>query len=106
MSLQFGKLRPLLNRIVVKKPDASKVSKGGIILKSQEVAAWGTVVAVGPGRIMEHDGSLRPMTVKVGDNVLLPEYGGSTIKMGADKEELFIYRDDDIMGILEEPLSE
>ena len=54
MSLNFGKLRPLLNRIVVKKPDMQKVSKGGIILKSQEVANWGTVVAVGPGRAMEN----------------------------------------------------
>ena len=105
MSLQFGKLRPLLNRIVVKKPDAAKVSKGGIILKSQEVAAWGTVVAVGPGRVMEN-GQLKDMLVKVGDNVLLPEYGGSSIKLGAEKEELFIYRDDDIMGILEEKLAE
>ena len=106
MSLAFGKLRPLLNRVVVKKPDASKVSKGGIILKSSEVAQWGTVIAVGPGRIMEHNGELKPMTLKVGDNVLLPEYGGSAIKLGAEKEELFIYRDDDIMGILEEKLAE
>tara|TARA_B110000305_G_C18888846_1_gene380962 strand:+ start:68 stop:385 length:318 start_codon:yes stop_codon:yes gene_type:complete len=105
MSLAFGKLRPLLNRIVVKKPDASKVSKGGIILKSQEVAAWGKVVAIGPGRMLEN-GELRPMMVKVGDDVLLPEYGGSSIKLGAEKEELFIYRDDDIMGVLEEKLAE
>ena len=105
MSLAFGKLRPLLNRIVVKKPDASKVSKGGIILKSQEVAQYGKVVAVGPGRIMEN-GQLKAMIVKVGDDVLLPEYGGSSIKLGAEKEELFIYRDDDIMGILEEKLAE
>ena len=105
MSLAFGKIRPLLNRIVVKKPDASKVSKGGIILKSQETASWGTVVAVGPGRVMEN-GQLKEMLVKVGDDVLLPEYGGSSIKLGADKEELFIYRDDDIMGILEEKLAE
>ena len=98
MSLQFGKLRPLLNRILVKKPDASKVSKGGIILKAQESANWGTVVRVGPGRVMEN-GDLREMQVKVGDNVLLPEYGGSTIKMG--DEELHLFRDDDVLGILE-----
>ena len=105
MSIAFKKLRPLLNRIVVKKPDSQKVSKGGIILKSQEQVNWGTVVAVGPGRVMD-DGKLREMTVKVGDAVLLPEYGGSTIKLGADAEELVIYRDDDVLGILEEKLAE
>ena len=106
MSLAFGKLRPLLNRIVVKKPDSNKVSKGGIMLKYLEEAQWGTVVAVGPGRILEETGELKPMTLKVGDMVLLPEYGGSTIKMGKEKEELMIFRDDDIMGVLEEKLSE
>ena len=101
MSIAFKKLRPLLNRIVVQKPEATKVSKGGIILKSQETVSWGTVVSVGPGRFMEN-GSLRPISVAVGDHVLLPEYGGSTLKL--DKQELHVYRDDDIVGILEEPL--
>ena len=45
------------------------------------------------------------MSVKVGDAVLLPEYGGSTIKLGEDQEELVIYRDDDVLGILEEALA-
>ena len=103
MSLAFKKLRPLLNRIVIKKPDSQKVSKGGIILKSQEQVNWGTVVAAGPGRISE-EGVLREMSVKVGDHVLLPEYGGSTIKL--DQEELVIYRDDDVLGVLEEKISE
>ena len=98
MKIPFKNMRPLLNRILVKKPDASKVSKGGIILKAQESANWGTVVRVGPGRVMEN-GDLREMQVKVGDNVLLPEYGGSTIKMG--DEELHLFRDDDVLGILE-----
>ena len=102
MSIAFRKLRPLLNRIVVSKPEATKVSKGGIILKSQESASWGTVVEVGPGRPNE-DGTLRALGVAVGDKVLLPEYGGSTIKLAG--EELHIYRDDDIVGILEEPLA-
>ena len=51
-------------------------------------------------------GELKPVTIAVGDAVLLPEYGGTTIKMGADKEELVIYRDDDVLGILEEKISE
>ena len=105
MSLNFGKIRPLLNRIVVKKPDVSKVSKGGIILKQTETVNWGTVVAVGPGRTLD-SGAVRPVPFQVGDDVLLPEYGGSTIKMGADQEEFVIYRDDDILGVLEEKLPE
>ena len=102
-NLAFKKLRPLLNRIVVQKPEATKVSKGGIILKSQESVSWGKVVAVGPGRVME-SGETRAPTVAVGDSVLLPEYGGSTIKLNG--EELQIYRDDDILGVLLEPLAE
>ena len=101
MSIAFKKLRPLLNRVIVQKPEATKVSKGGIILKSQESVSWGTVVAVGPGRVLEN-GTLRAVGVQVGDNVLLPEYGGSSVKLG--EEEYHIYRDDDIVGILSEKI--
>ena len=103
MSVAFKKLRPLLNRIIVQKPEATKVSKGGIILKSQESVSWGTVIAVGPGRMMEN-GNLRECSVQVGDNVLLPEYGGSTVKLA--NEEYHIYRDDDIIGFLMEKVEE
>ena len=65
--------------------------------------SWGTIVSVGPGRIQEN-GSVKPISVAVGDHVLLPEYGGSTIKL--DGQELHVYRDDDIVGILEEPLAQ
>ena len=99
----FRKLRPLLNRVVVQKPEATKVSKGGIILKQQEAVSWGTVIAVGPGRTLEN-GTVRPVSVSVGDNVLLPEYGGSTMKI--NNEEYSIYRDDDIVGILMEKIEE
>ena len=99
MSIAFKKMRPLLNRVIVQKPEATKVSKGGIILKNQETVSWGTVIATGPGRVMEN-GTLRECQVKVGDNVLLPEYGGSAVKL--DNEEYFIYRDDDIVGVLME----
>ena len=105
MALNFKKLRPLLNRIVIQKPEATKVSKGGIILKDTTQASWGTVVAVGPGRITEK-GDVRPVAVEIGDNVLLPEYGGMEIKMGKDKQKLFVYRDDEVIGILEEKISE
>ena len=101
--LAFKKMRPLLNRIVVQKPEAVKVSKGGIILKNQETVSWGTVIAVGPGKYLEN-GTLRKIEIKVGDNVLLPEYGGSTVKLDVD-QEYHIYRDDDILGLLEEKVA-
>ena len=52
------------------------------------------------------NGKIRECMVKVGDNVMLPEYGGSSVTIGEDKQELFIYRDDDILGILEEKLAQ
>ena len=101
--LAFRTLRPLLNRVVVKKAEALTKSKGGIILTSgkEERLNIGTVMAVGPGKILE-DGSVRATMVKVGDTVLLPEYGGSKVTL-ADEQELFIYRDDDVMGTLHDP---
>ena len=102
--LAFRTLRPLLNRVVVKKAEAITKTKGGIILtsgKNEERLNFGTIIACGPGKSME-DGSIRETLVKVGDTVLLPEYGGSRVTL-ADDEELFIYRDDDIMGTLHDP---
>ena len=101
--LAFRTMRPLLNRVVVKKAEAITKTKGGIILTSgkEERLNFGTVIAVGPGRHQE-DGSIRETLVKVGDQVLLPEYGGAKVIL-ADEQELFIYRDDDIMGTLHDP---
>ena len=61
---------------------------------------WGTVLAVGPGKIGE-DGKVHPVTLKVGDDVLLPEWGGSKVTLHGG-EEIHIYRDDDIVGVLSE----
>ena len=102
--LAFRTLRPMLNRVVVKKAEALTKTKGGIILTSGKNDAqlnFGTVMAVGPGKTLEN-GTLRETMVAVGDTVLLPEYGGSKVTL-ADEEELFIYRDDDIMGTLHDP---
>lgn len=101
--LAFKTLRPLLNRVVIKKAEALQKTKGGIILTSgkEEKLNFGTVLAVGPGKALE-DGKTRPMLVKVGDVVLLPEYGGTKVVMG-DEQELYIYRDDDLMGTLHDP---
>ena len=103
--LAFRTLRPLLNRVVVKKAEALTKTKSGIILTGgkEERLNFGVVLAVGPGKNLE-DGSLRTTLVKVGDTVLLPEYGGSKVTL-ADEQELFIYRDDDILGTLHDPSS-
>ena len=83
--LAFRTLRPLLNRVVVKKAEALTKTKGGIILTSgkEERLNFGTVMAIGPGKVLE-DGSLRETMVKVGDTVLLPEYGGSKVTLADD----------------------
>lgn len=101
--LAFKTLRPILNRVVIKKADAVTKTKAGIILTSNkdEKLNIGTVIAVGPGKILD-DGKVRATLVKVGDTVLLPEYGGSKVIL-ADEEQLYIYRDDDIMGTLHDP---
>merc|ERR1712054_3885 len=102
--LAFKTLRPLLNRVVVRKAEALTKTKGGIILTSgkEEKLNQGEVLAVGPGKTLEN-GTLRATMVKVGDTVLLPEYGGSQVKLGSSEAELYMYRDDDIMGVLSDP---
>ena len=101
--LAFKTIRPLLNRVVIKKAEALTKTKGGIILTTgkEERLNFGTVMAVGPGKTLEN-GGLRATLVNVGDTVLLPEYGGAKVTLAGD-EELFIYRDDDIMGTLHDP---
>ena len=101
--LAFKTLRPLLNRVVIKKAEALTKTKGGIILTSgkEERLNFGTVVSVGPGKTLDN-GTVRATMVAVGDTVLLPEYGGAKVTLAGD-EELFIYRDDDIMGTLHDP---
>lgn len=101
--LAFNKLRPLMNRVLVRKAEPLTKTKGGILLpeSKQEQLNFGTIIAVGPGRHLDN-GQIRPMTVKEGDTVLLPEYGGSKITL-ADNNDYFLYRDDDIVGILSDP---
>ena len=102
--LAFKTLRPLLNRVVVKKAVAETKTKAGIILssgKNTEKLSFGKVISVGPGKSND-DGTIRAPLVQVGDTVLLPEYGGSKVTL-AGEEDFFIYRDDDIMGTLHDP---
>ncbi|KAH7331233.1 hypothetical protein KP509_20G021000 [Ceratopteris richardii] len=96
------KILPLLDRILVEKIVAPKKSVGGVLLPESASASKvnsGKVIATGPGGRAK-DGTPIPMTVKEGDTVLLPEFGGTEVKIG--EKELFIYRNDDVLGILVE----
>ena len=83
MSTNFKKIIPLLNRIVVRKIQPEAKTKSGIILQKAEDNNYGIVVEAGLGNFNDN-GNRIPMNVKVGDTVLLPEYGGSKVKMGED----------------------
>ena len=101
--IAFKKLRPLLNRVVIQKTDPVTKTKGGILLPEHkaEQLNFGKVIAVGPGRTRDN-GAVVPCVVKEGDTVLLPEYGGTKVTLG-DEKDYYIYRDDDLMGTLHDP---
>ncbi|XP_019437084.1 PREDICTED: 10 kDa chaperonin, mitochondrial-like [Lupinus angustifolius] len=92
------RLIPLFNRVLVEKIVPPSKTNAGILLpeKSTKLNS-GKVIATGPGTHSK-DGKVIPVSVKEGDTVLLPEYGGSEVKLG-DKE-YHLYRDDDILGTL------
>lgn len=102
--LKFKKYMPFANRVLVRREDPVNVTKGGIIIPEahQSEVNFGQVVQAGPG-ITLTNGVLRPQAVAVGQTVLLPRYAGVKITL-ADEKEYWVYRDDDILGVLEEPV--
>ncbi|AAK80650.1 chaperonin GroES [Clostridium acetobutylicum] len=94
------KIRPLGDRVVIKRLEAEETTKSGIVLPSsaKEKPQMAEVVAVGPGGVV--DGKEIQMQVKTGDKVFFSKYSGTEIKV--DNEELLILRQDDILGIVEE----
>ena len=94
------KIRPLQDRIIVKRIEEEEKSKGGIIIldTAKEKPQEGKVVAVGKGKVSE-DGKITPLDVKVNDRVLFGKYSGSEINI--DGEEHLIMREDDVLGVLE-----
>ncbi|MCR4288100.1 MAG: co-chaperone GroES [Deltaproteobacteria bacterium] len=94
------KIRPLNDRVIVKRLDEQEKTKGGIIIpeSAKETPAEGKVVAVGPGR--KEDGKTRPLSVKVNDTVIFGKYAGTEIKL--EGEELLIMREEDILGVVEQ----
>jgi chaperonin GroES len=95
------KIRPLQDRVVVKRKEEETKSAGGIVLpgSAAEKPSQGVVVAVGPGRILEN-GSNRPIDLKVGDTVLFGKYASNTVKVG--DEELLILSEGEIFGVLQD----
>jgi chaperonin GroES len=92
-------VRPLHDRVLVKRFNEEEKSKGGIIIPdtAKEKPIQGEVIAVGQGRIGE-DGKVRPLDVKKGDRVLFGKYSGTEIKI--DGEEYLMMREEDILGVL------
>jgi chaperonin GroES len=94
------KIRPLQDRIIVKRVEEEEKTKGGIIIPdtAKEKPIEGKVIAVGNGKVQE-DGKVRPLDVKAGDRILFSKYAGTEVKI--DGEEHLIMREEDILGVIE-----
>ena len=94
------KIRPLHDRVVVKRVEAEEKTASGIVLASsaQEKPDMGVVVSVGTGKLLD-DGSVRALQLKAGDKVIFGKYSGQSVKV--DGEELLVMREEDIFGVIE-----
>jgi chaperonin GroES len=93
-------IRPLHDRVVVKRLEEERTSPGGIVIPdtAAEKPVRGEVVAVGNGKILEN-GETRPLDLKAGDQVLFGKYSGTEVKL--EGEELLVMREDDVMAVFE-----
>ena len=93
------KIRPLHDRVIVKRIEEERKTAGGIVIpdNATEKPDQGEVLAIGTGKVLD-DGKVRPLAVKVGDRVLFGKYSGSSVKM--DGDELLVMREEDIMGVV------
>ncbi len=94
------KIRPLHDRVIVKRLEEEKLSPGGIVIPdtASEKPVQGEVIAVGNGKILEN-GEIRALDVKKGDRILFGKYSGNEVKV--DGVEFLVMREDDIMGVVE-----
>jgi chaperonin GroES len=94
------KIRPLHDRVIVKRVEEEKKSAGGIIIPdaAAEKPIQGIVKAVGKGKILEN-GDIRPLDLKVGDKVLFGKYSGTEVKV--DGEDVLVMREEDVMAVIE-----
>lgn len=93
------KIRPLHDRVIIKRVEEETKTAGGIVLpgSAAEKPSQGEVLAVGNGKVLDN-GEVRALEVKVGDKVLFGKYSGTEVKI--DGEEVIVMREEDIMGIL------
>ncbi|MCB0332015.1 MAG: co-chaperone GroES [Bdellovibrionales bacterium] len=100
MSDCTSKIRPLQDRLIVKRLDEEEKTASGLYIpdSAKEKPQQGKVIAVGKGKVKE-DGSLMPIDLKVGDTVLFGKYSGQEIKV--DGEDVLIMREDDVYGVVE-----
>jgi chaperonin GroES len=94
------KIRPLHDRVIVKRLEEERTTPGGIVIpdSATEKPIKGEVIAVGKGKILEN-GEVRPLDVKVGDSVLFGKYSGTEVKV--DGQELLVMREEDVMAVIE-----
>ena len=94
------KIRPLQDRVIVKRVKEEEKTKGGIIIpdSAKEKPVEGEVIAVGNGKVQE-DGKLRPLDIKAGDRILFGKYSGTEVKV--DGQELLVMREEDILAVIE-----
>lgn len=94
------KLKPLHDRVVVRRVDAETVTKGGIFIPdaATEKADQGVVIAVGPGK-RDDSGELHSLSVKENDRIIFGKFAGQTVKV--EEEELLVLKEDDILGIIQ-----
>jgi len=95
------KIRPLHDRVIVRRMEEEKTSAGGIVIPdtAAEKPIRGEIIAVGNGKILEN-GEVRALDVKVGDKVLFGKYSGTEVKV--EGEELLVMREDDIVAVLQD----
>ncbi|HEY5665639.1 MAG TPA: co-chaperone GroES [Gammaproteobacteria bacterium] len=93
-------IRPLHDRVVVKRIEEERTSPGGIVIPdtAAEKPIRGEVIAVGNGKILD-SGEVRPLDLKVGDSVLFGKYSGTEVKV--EGEDLLVMREDDVMAVVE-----
>jgi chaperonin GroES len=94
------KIRPLHDRVIVKRLEEDRTSPGGIVIPdtAAEKPVRGKIVAVGKGRILK-DGQVRPCDLQVGDNILFGKYSGTEVKL--EGEDLMVMREEDVMAVIE-----
>jgi chaperonin GroES len=94
------KIRPLHDRVIVKREEEERKSPGGIVIPdtAAEKPIRGKIIAVGKGKILEN-GNVRPLDIKVGDKILFGKYSGTEIKV--DGDDLLVMREEDVVAVIE-----